>query len=190
MFGLAAGLAVLGLMWQVLFTHTFSGTQMQSPQLAYDFSLSAPENKIVHLSDMRGKVVLLYFGYISCPDECPATTAILERVLDQMSSQAERVQVILVTVDPERDTPENLRAYLNTFGGRILGLSGDLKSISETASKYGVFFQKKAVGDQPYTVEHTLLLELIDPEGFARVVYTNPTAPEGIVSDLKYILGN
>jgi protein SCO1/2 len=168
--------------------HTFAGNPLATPLPAYDFGLTGSDQKAYHLSDLRGKLALLFFGYTTCPDECPTTTAILEGVLDQLGSRAGEVRVVMITVDPQKDTPQVLQAYFAKFGGRILGLTGDLETITQTAKQYGVFFQKQAAADGTYSIEHTLLLELIDRQGNIRVVYPYNTPAESIKADVQYML--
>ena len=186
----AAGVLLAGavLLSNRLRPHAFAGTSLATPLPAYDFSLTGSDQKPYHLSDLRGRLVLLYFGYTSCPDECPTTTAILERVLDQSGSRAGEVQVVMITVDPQKDSPQVLQAYFAKFGGRILGLTGDLGTINKTAKQYGVFFQKQASADGTYSVQHTLLLELIDRQGNIRVMYPYNTPAESITADVAYML--
>jgi protein SCO1/2 len=189
-FGVAAAVLLTG---AVIFSnrlrpHAYAGSPLATPLPAYDFSLTGSDQKLYHLSDLRGKLVLLFFGYTSCPDECPTTAAILESVLDQLGSRTGEVQVVMITVDPQKDTPQVLQAYFAKFGGRILGLTGDLATITQTAKQYGVFFQKQAAADGTYSVQHTLLLELIDRQGNIRVIYPYNTPAASITADVAYML--
>jgi protein SCO1 len=186
----AAGVLLAGavLLSNRLRPHAYAGNALATPMPAYDFSLTGSDQKVYHLSDLRGKLVLLYFGYTSCPDECPTTTAILEAVIDQLGSRAGEVQVVMITVDPQKDTPQVLQDYFAKFGGRILGLTGDMGTITQTAKQYGVFFQKQTSADGTYSIQHTLLLELIDRQGNLRVVYPYNTPAESITADVAYML--
>ena len=168
--------------------HVYVGDLLATPLPAYGFSLTGSDQKPYHLSDLRGRLVLLFFGYTSCPDECPTTTAILEQVLDQLGSRAGEVQVVMITVDPQKDTPQVLQAYFAKFGGRILGLPGDLAAISATARQYGVFYQKQTAADGSVSIQHTLLLELIDRQGNIRLTYPYNTPAESITADVAYLL--
>jgi len=168
--------------------HVFAGTQLATPQPAYDFSLTGSDQKPYQLTDLRGKLVLLYFGYTSCPDECPNTTAILESVIGQLGSRVAEVKVVMITVDPQKDTPKALQVYFAKFGGRILGLTGDLPAITATANQYGVFFKKQTATDGSVSIQHTLLLELIDRQGKIRVIYPYNTPAEAILSDVVDLL--
>jgi len=186
----AAGILLAGgvLLSTRLHPYAYAGNSLAKPLPAYDFSLTGSDQKLYHLSDLHGKLVLLFFGYTSCPDECPTTTAILESVLDQLGSRAGEVQVVMVTVDPQKDSPQVLQAYFTKFGGRILGLTGDLGTITQTAKQYGVFFQKQTAADGTYSIQHTLLLELIDRQGNIRVIYPYNTPVESISADVAYML--
>ena len=186
----AAGVLLAGavLLSTRLRPHTYAGNPLATPLPAYDFSLIGSDQKLHHLSDLHGRLVLLFFGYTSCPDECPTTTAILEGVLDQLGSRAGEVQVVMITVDPHKDSPQVLQAYFAKFGGRILGLTGDLGTITQTAKQYGIFFQKQAAANGTYSVQHTLLLELIDRQGNIRVIYPYNTPAESITADVAYML--
>jgi protein SCO1/2 len=190
LFAAAAAILLAGavLLSNRLRPYAYAGTHLAPPLPAYDFSLTGSDQKLYHLSDLRGKLVLLFFGYTSCPDECPTTTAILERVLDQLGSRAGEVQVMMITVDPQKDTPQVLQAYFAKFGGRILGLTGDPAEIAQTAKQYGVFYQKQAGAGGAYTIQHTLLLELIDRQGNIQVVYPYNTPAESITADVAYML--
>jgi protein SCO1/2 len=168
--------------------HAYAGDRLATPLPAYDFNLTGSDQKPYHLSDLRGRLVLLFFGFTSCPDECPTTTAILEQVLNQLGSRAGEVQVMMITVDPQTDTPQVLQAYFAKFGGRILGLTGDLAAISATARQYGVFYQKQTAADGSVSIQHTLLLELIDRQGNIRLTYPYNTPAELITADVAYLL--
>lgn len=184
-FGLSAVLA-LGLL---LRPHRFGGTVLQSPQMAYDFTLIGPENQPVSLHDLRGKVVMLFFGYTSCPDVCPTTLQEMGETLDLLGKRAEKVQPVFISVDPEKDTPQRMKAYLANVNPRVLGLVGDMETVTLTASQYGIFFQKRPYGTEgSYTVDHTATLLLLDEEGYLRVVYPYGTPAEEIASDVRYIM--
>jgi protein SCO1 len=189
----AAGLliGVLAVIGYALLTrpHTFAGTVLETPQTAYDFNLVGPGDQRVSLSDSTGKMRVIFFGYTSCPDVCPTTMADLTRVLKLLGNKAGQVQVLFVSVDPEKDTPKRLSGYLSQFDARITGLSGSLAEIQTTAKEYGVFFEKKPFGEQGgYTVDHTAMIFLINPEGKMVMVFPYGTKPADIASDISYLL--
>ncbi len=113
------------------------------PYPASDFTLTSHDERSVSLQDFRGRTVVLFFGFSHCPDVCPATLLNLSTALQRLDSdRRDGIQGLLVTVDPERDTPERLRQYMNRFDPSLIGLTGSLEEIREVADAYGVFFQK------------------------------------------------
>ena len=139
---------------------------------------------------MRGKAILLFFGYTSCPDVCPTTLAELKQALDELDEEKYRqVQVVFVTVDPERDTPERVQEYVNHFNPDFIGLSGSEIELAQIWQKYGVFREivdgTSAAG---YIVNHTARVTLIDQDGNMRVSFAFETPVEDIVHDLKLLL--
>lgn len=187
--GLVVGLAAVILLGLWLRPHQYAGTVLQSPMQAYDFTLVGPEDSRVRLSDLRGKQVLLFFGYTSCPDICPSTLYEMRDMLDALGKRAEQVQVVFVSVDPEKDTPQRMKAYLNNIDPRILGLTADLDTITETASQYGIFFQKRPYNNEGgYLVDHTATVLYVDGDGFLRVVYPYGTPGAAIAADVKYLM--
>jgi protein SCO1 len=170
--------------------HSFSGTVLETPKAAYDFSLTGPNDQKVHLSDSSGKMRVIFFGYTSCPDVCPTTLADLSRVLKLMGGKADQVQVLFISVDPEKDTPQRINEYLKQFDTRMIGLSGTLEDITTTAKEYNIYFEKKPFGDQGgYTVDHTAVIFLIDQVGNTRIIFPYGTQPPDIASDISYLLG-
>ncbi len=189
--GLLLGLAAVLLLSVWLRPHTFGGTLLQSPQPAYDFAFKGPENRTYRLSDFSGKVVLIFFGYTYCPDVCPITLDTLSDVLSALGTKADRVQAVMITVDPARDTPQRLEEYLQRYKAPILGLSGSEEDIIRAAVAYGVSFQRRE-GPTPeqYFMDHTATIMLVDPKGYLRVVYPYATRADAIVSDIRYILSH
>lgn len=189
--GLVIGLAAVIILWDLVRPHTFAGTVMQSPQPAYSFTLTGPGNQPVSLEDLRGKVVLLFFGYTSCPDVCPTTLYEMRAMLDALGNRAAQAQVVFVSVDPEKDTPQRMQAYLANIDSeeRFLGLTGDLDTLNEIAAQYGIFFQKRIISETgAYLIDHTATVLLVDGEGYLRVVYPYGTPGEAIAADVRYIL--
>ncbi len=190
--GLIIGLITVFFLGRAVLPHRFAGTVVQSPNTAADFTLTGAGDVPVSLSDFRGRVVLLYFGYTACPDICPTTLQELMKALDLLGGKAGQVQVIMVSVDPEKDTPQRLDAYLRNLdpAERLIGLTGSQDQIQEAATQYGVFYQKRenAETSLSYLVDHTATVMLIDRKGYLRVVYPYGTPADGIASDLRYIL--
>lgn len=182
---------ILGLAAGVFFLrpHSFHGTVIQSPELSYDFTLKSAKGD-VSLSDYRGKLVLIYFGYTFCPDICPATLANVGQSLRELGAKADDIQLIMISLDPERDTPEKLEQYVTHFYPSFVGVTGTPEELAKTASLYGIFYEKVAgtANDGGYLLNHTATLLVIDREGYLKLVFPfGVTVPE-IVDDLKYML--
>jgi len=157
---------------------------------ASDFALTRGDGSNFQLSSMRGNLVLLFFGYTSCPDVCPTTLAELNQALEKIGEdQAGRVRVIFVTVDPDRDTPERIQAYVDHFNPDFIGLSGTETDLAKVWNDYGVF--REIVDGQSasgYIVDHTARVTMIDGDGNLRVSFGFDTLIDDIVHDLKLIL--
>lgn len=168
--------------------HTFHGTVIQSPEPSYNFTLKSAEGGVT-LSDFRGKLVLLYFGYTFCPDICPGTLANVAQALREMGTKADDVQLIMVSLDPDRDTPEKLKEYMGHFYPSFIGITGEKEKIDEITSLYGVFYQKKDGSEATgYLIDHTATLMVLDREGYLKLVFPFGVTSEEIADDLKYML--
>lgn len=141
------------------------------------------------LADFKGKVVVIFFGYTQCPDVCPTTLAGMAQVMKLLGSDAARVQLLFVTVDPERDTQELLAAYVPQFDSSFIGLRPDPATAAAMALEFKVFFQKQA-GSTPktYTVDHSANSYIYDPLGRLRLYVKHAEAPEKIAADIKLLL--
>lgn len=166
------------------------GVLLQSPRQADDFTLTASTGDPLALSDLRGQFVLLYFGYTFCPDVCPTTMNDLKQMAAALGEKRmENVQVILVTVDPQRDTPEQLQLYTSAFHPDFLGMTGDLEAIQRVASQFGVFFEAQpGTPDTGYLVDHTSAVTVIDPEGYVRMIFPYGTTGEEMAADMSYLM--
>lgn len=168
----------------------FRGTTYAEPYpVAPEIQLIRAGGTNFRLSEMRGKIVALFFGYTSCPDVCPTTMAELKQALDKVGARADQVQVLFVTVDPQRDTPEKVQEYVNHFNSDFIGLSGPEPDLAKVWSEYGVFRQivdgTSAAG---YIVDHTARVTLIDQQGNLRVSFPFDTPVEDVVHDLNLLL--
>ncbi len=167
----------------------FRNTDVSGADFGGELSLTAHDGKPRTLADFRGKAVVIFFGYTQCPDVCPSTLAELAEVMRQLGPDADRVQVLFVSVDPERDTQELLSHYVPAFDPRFIGLFGDAEATARTAKAFRVFYQK-VPGKTPgsYTVDHTAGSYVYDPQGRLRLFIKHGTGPEPIVHDLKALL--
>lgn len=168
----------------------FSGYEQESPQPAPDFALLTADGERFRLSEQRGKVNLLFFGYTHCPDVCPATLTTYERVAAGLSeSEKRQVNLVFVTVDPERDTPERLRAYLSRYGEQVIGLTGARADLEPVWAAYQVWPERvEAEHGGDYTMVHPSQVYLIDPAGRLRLLYRFGTTEEAILHDVRLIL--
>lgn len=168
--------------------HTFHGTVIQSPEPSYDFTLTSVDGD-VSLSDFRGKIVLIYFGYTFCPDICPGTLGNVAQALRNMGTKADDVQLIMVSLDPERDTPEKLAEYMGHFHPSFIGVTGSKEKLDEVAALYGIFYQKAEGSDATgYLIDHTATLMVLDREGYLKLVFPFGVTAEEIADDLKYMI--
>jgi len=172
-------------------SYQFKGTQYPDSQLAPDFELAATNGERFQLSHQQGQVVLMFFGYTSCPDVCPTTLAEARRVLEGLGEDADRVKFVFITVDPERDTPETLGAYVTAFHPAILGLTGAPYELAAVRQAYGIFAEKEVLEGSAtgYIVNHTARTFLVDPQGHLRLSYAYGTPPEDILEDIRHLLG-
>ena len=170
----------------------FRGTTYAEPYpVAADIELKQANGSSFRLSDLRGKVVALFFGYTSCPDVCPTTMAELDQALEKMGDQANQVQVLYVTVDPERDTPERVQEYVRHFNPTFIGLSGSEAELTKVWNDYGVFREIVEGGSAAgYLVDHTARVTVIDQDGNLRLSFPFDTPVEDVVHDLKLLLKN
>lgn len=170
---------------------TLRGTAYTEPYPpAPDFELTRSGGESFRLSEARGDIVMLFFGYTSCPDICPTTMAELKTALDRLGEEkAENVKVVFVTVDPERDTPERVQEYVDHFDQEFVGLSGSEQELAQVWNGYGVFRQKvEGTSAAGYLVDHTARVTVIDQDGNLRVSYPFDASVENIVHDLKILL--
>jgi len=165
----------------------FNGVELTGADWGRDFSLLDPDGKTRNLADFRGKYVLLFFGYTQCPDVCPTTLARAVEARRKLGSSADSVQVIFITVDPERDTPALLRDYTKAFDPSFLGLYGDAAQTAAAAKEFKVFFEKAPSGSS-YTVNHTALTYVIDPRGRLRLMLQHALGADELAADLRTLM--
>lgn len=169
--------------------YQYHGMLLDSPTMAPDVTLPSSTGEEVSLSDFRGKLVLLYFGYTFCPDVCPTTLNTVNKALEMMGNKAEEVQLVMVSVDPERDTPQVLASYLSNFNPSFIGLSGTPEQLASAATPFGIFYEKhEGSAATGYLVDHTASVMVLDQDGRLRLVIPFQTPAEDIAADLKQLL--
>jgi protein SCO1/2 len=168
----------------------FLSSDVTGATFGRDFALADPTGKQRALADFRGKVVVLFFGYTQCPDVCPTTLAMLAQVMQTLGApDAARVQVVFVTVDPDRDTAEVMSSYVTAFDPSFVGLSGDAEAIARTAKEFKILYQKQP-GRTPgsYTVDHSAGTFIFDPRGRLRLYVSYGQSPDVFAHDIRELL--
>ena len=193
---LSVAVALIGVIFAWFFIlprfqpHIFAGAVIQSTQKAPRLELEASDGTTIRMTDFEGKVVVVYFGYTFCPDVCPATLSKLADAVEILGDEAEDVQVMMVSVDPARDTPELLAEYVSYFHPDFLGITGDAATVNRIATLYGVFYQKSdGTEASGYTIDHTSTVILVDREGYLKLVLPFEGTAEQIAADIDYFLG-
>jgi protein SCO1/2 len=155
-----------------------------------DFSLLDPDGNVRTMADFKGKAVVMFFGYTQCPDICPTTLTEMQQVMTLLGPQADKVQVLFVTVDPDRDTAAILKQYVPAFDPRFLGLRPADEAALEKVTKDFKIYYKKVPGTSPnsYTMDHTAGSYAFDPEGHLRLYIKHAQGPETLAQDLKELL--
>lgn len=155
-----------------------------------DFTLHAADGP-VSLGNFRGKLVFLFFGYTRCPDICPTSLALLSQALhDLTAGEQEKVRAIMISVDPDQDTPASLREYVNYFHPNLIGLTGTEQEVAAVAELYGAqYYQVELEGSAfGYAVNHSAVTYLITPEGVLRFIFPHGTPPEVLVQAARHVL--
>ena len=167
----------------------FKNTDITGLDWGKDFALTDHNGKSRTLADFKGKAVVMFFGYTHCPDVCPTTMAEMAAVVKELGPLAERVQVLFVTVDPERDTAQVLSKYVPAFDASFLGLIGDKDATARVAKEFKIVYQKSP-GKEPgsYTMDHTAASYAFDPQGRIRLFIRHGQGAAPIVYDLKMLL--
>lgn len=165
---------------------TLQGVAVEPPRPAANFTLTTSAQKAVSLSDFRGQFVLLFFGYRFCPDVCPLTLQEVKKALQALGPQAERVQVLMVSVDPERDPPDLIDAHVKQFNPNFIGLSGTAEEVAVAAKAFSIYYAKEAGSvNTGYLVSHSASVTLINPTGNIVEVFPFGIGEEAIAADLQ-----
>jgi protein SCO1 len=167
----------------------FQATDITGAGFARDFRLTDHNGRERTLADFKGKVVAIFFGYTHCPDVCPTTLSDFAAALKLLGEQAGRVQVIFVTLDPQRDTPDILKQFVPAFNPGFLGMYTDAETLKQLAKEYKVVYQKTSVkASSDYLIDHSAGTYVYDPKGNLRLLMPYGSSPEAIAHDLKALL--
>jgi protein SCO1/2 len=168
---------------------SFQNTDVTGLDYAKGFTLTDHTGKPRTLADFKGKVVVVFFGYTQCPDVCPTTMAEMATVMQKLGPLADQVQVLFITLDPERDTQQLLANYVPAFDKRFIGLRGTPEQTAKTAKEFKVFYSK-VPGTSPgtYTIDHTAGSYVFDRDGRLRLFIRHGQGPDPIVHDLRQLL--
>ena len=173
-----------------------AATASEAPTVGGPFTLVAPDGRTVTERDFRGRWMLVFFGYTFCPDVCPTALASVGLTLERLGPLADRLAPVFISIDPERDTPEVVGAYVRQFDPRITGLTGTPEQVRAAAQAYRAFFRKVAAedlggeaGDDAYLMEHSAWLYLMDPEGRFVRVFPHSVDPEELAAGIAAAMG-
>ncbi|OGA09213.1 MAG: hypothetical protein A2W68_09645 [Betaproteobacteria bacterium RIFCSPLOWO2_02_64_14] len=167
----------------------FELTDVTGANLGRELNLLDHNRRPRTLADFRGKVVVIFFGFAQCPDVCPTTLSELAAVARELGKDADRMQVLFVTVDPERDTPEVLRQYVPSFDPRFLGLYGDAEATARAAKAFKIFYQKQPLKDSTtYSVDHSAGTYILDREGRLRLYARYGAGAALLLHDIRILL--
>lgn len=190
-FGMAvfAGLITMYLVLGTDREYTFQGSLIEPAVPAPQFELTDMNGNLFQLSQLEDQVVVMFFGYTSCPDVCPVTLTEFLQIRSKLGPAAEQVSFVFVTVDPERDTAERMRKYLTNFDPEIIGLTGERSDLEPVWADYGVY-QARAEGssDSNYLVDHSSRVYVIDRAGNLRLTYLFGTESELITEDIRHLV--
>src|SRR5262245_28083645 len=183
---LIAILAICGVLLYQLYQRTLTGTATGEALIGGRFELTDQNGTKVTDQTFKGRLMLIYFGFTYCPDACPTALGIMSAAIDKLDTASDRVVPILITVDPERDTPQVLKDYVSNFHPRMTGLTGTKEQIAQVAKAYRVFYQK-APGPTPddYLMDHTLLIYLMDGDGKYLTHFGPDATPDQMADEIR-----
>lgn len=169
--------------------YSFHGTVINPPLPVTDFSLQTANEEVFRLSEQKGKIVLLFFGYTSCPDVCPVTLATFKQVNDNLGEDAQKVRFVMITADPDRDTPDKVAEYAARFNPEFIGLSGDMTALASIWKELGVFVEKQESDSAAgYLVSHTASVFVLNQSGSLFMTFPYGTTATEIADDIRQIL--
>jgi protein SCO1/2 len=170
--------------------YAFNGVVYENPQAAPPIKLIESNNQRFEFKNHTNKIVLIFFGYTSCPDVCPSTLSDMKRLLSILGEDSEFVQVVFITVDPDRDSVDKLNGYMSLFHPKFIGLTGSDEELEKVWGDYGVFREVDTSSDTAagYLVNHSSRIYLIDQSGRLLITYGFGTSPDSMAKDISYIL--
>jgi len=180
----------IGSLMMLLATAWFSPCYSKDSSVGGDFTLIDQDEKPFQLQQLRGKVVVLFFGYTFCPDICPTGLTHLSMLLDELGDDADKVKGVFITIDPERDRPRVLKQYLGYFDKNLIGLTGSQHDVDRVVEQFSVKVQKQVFSDDHYTVDHSASLYVIDQTGRLSTVVPYGFPPEHVFSVVQHLLHN
>jgi len=189
--GIVLGVILVVLVGSLFITlpYRVQGSLIDPPIKAGEINLTRQDGTDYRLSDQRGKTVVIFFGYTHCPDVCPATLSEFQKIKKGLRDKAKDVQFVFITVDPERDTPEQLASYLAFFDPDFIGLTSDRAALESVWKAYGVYQQKQDAGSATgYLVDHSTRTYVVDPKGNLILTYPYGFETDKIIDDLSYLV--
>ena len=165
----------------------FRGIDLTGAPYGRNFRLTDADGRERTLGDYKDKAVLMYFGFVQCPDVCPTALIRAAKVKQLLGADGDKLQVIFITIDPERDTPEVIKAYTAAFDPSFIGLYGDAKRTRETADEFKVYYKQVPTGSS-YTMDHSALSYAFDPQGRLRLALRHEQTAEDYAHDLRQLL--
>lgn len=168
----------------------FNNVDITGANYAHDFRLKDPQGTARSLTDFRGKVVVVFFGYTQCPDVCPTTLADLAEIKKRLGPDGDKLQVVFITLDPERDTPSVLSQYVQNFDSSFVALAGTADETAATAKDFKIFYQKvPGKTSTSYTLDHTAGSFVFDADGRVRLFVRHAGGVEPVLADIKRLIG-
>lgn len=167
----------------------FEGNDITGNKLGRDLDMLDTSGNRKTLADYKGKVLLIFFGYTQCPDVCPTAMAQAAQAIEILGDKSKDVEVIMISVDPDRDTPEILNSYVGAFDPNFIGLTGSHEQLEKTARSFKAFYTKEATGNpNHYAINHTSAFYLMDKNGDARALLGPTLTPEEMAHDIELLL--
>lgn len=171
-------------------SYTFKNTQLTPPDKAFDFALVNQDGRPQTLSDLQGNVVLIFFGYTNCPDICPATLSDMQLIYNRLGADSDRVRMVFITVDPDRDTSDTLKRFVSRFDDRIIALTGDNAALQATYAAYGAGATRRELPNSAlkYAMDHTATMTVVDKQGMRRLLVAFASNVDDTTSDIKALI--